>query len=63
MPKFNMPIYREVWQLLKDRGWETDEHGGVSGNGDLREFVHPERRIRMTWVEAILAQREREILR
>ncbi len=50
------PIDQAIRQLLIERDWEIDETVTENSSGELREFIHPETRERMAWLDAVQAQ-------
>ena len=57
-------IYEAIKQLLVERGWQIDPKGKESFSGPTKgatkEFIHPEKGYRATWIDAIVAEGSRE---
>jgi hypothetical protein len=54
------PIYEALKAALVERGWGIDPDARESRQGEVAEFVHPETGKRMAWLDALLAEQERE---
>ena len=53
-------IYEALRAALVARGWKLDPDARESRQGELAEFVHPETGKRMAWLDAVMAEHERE---
>jgi hypothetical protein len=58
-----MRIYDVVRDALVERGWEIHAGAIERPDGEVREFVHPVTGKKMAWINALLAEQEREVLR
>lgn len=54
------PVYKQVAAMLSARGWLIDEAAIENASGELREFVHPDTSKHMAWIDALLAEADRE---
>lgn len=57
-----MSIYFEVKELLQRHGWTIDLSAEERPDRELHEFVHPETGKKMAWLDALVAEHEREAL-
>ncbi len=46
--------------LLIERGWGIDPTAKENASGELHEFIHPETKQRMAWLDALLAEGTRD---
>ncbi len=53
-------IYQAIRKLLASRGWTIDPTEKEDSYGATKEFIHPTTGERYGWVDAILAEGERE---
>ena len=58
-----IPMYEAIKALLVERGWAIDAGARENQCGELHEFIHPETGRRMAYIDAILAEEERELSR
>lgn len=55
-----MPIYEVIRQALVERGWRIVEAAEENKLGEVHEFAHPETGKTMAWLDAVVAQADRE---
>jgi len=53
-------IYEAIQGLLVERGWKIEPTAKEDRYGATMEFIHPETGRAMAWIDAILAESDRE---
>lgn len=54
-------LQEAIKAALVERGWQLDEAAVEAPDGEVRMFVHPETGATMAWLDAVLAEQDREL--